>query len=206
MICLLFYGSFLSAHVIYFLCIQLKFFLHKAGGKMTDNILIIGLMGVGKTTVARGIAKELDMDFFDTDTELEEVTGLKLKDIYRKYGEIRFRSEEALVMNKLRKKQNCVISVGTSLAMTEATKELLPQIGSVVWLDGSSDSVKERLKRKYNKVLLPKGVNLKNFDDFAAELMKDFAETADYTVNVDGLDLDGVVRKIVGAAPSIRST
>lgn len=173
---------------------------------MTDNILIIGLMGVGKTTVARGIAKELDMDFFDTDTELEEVTGLKLKDIYRKYGEIRFRSEEALVMNKLRKKQNCVISVGTSLAMTEATKELLPQIGSVVWLDGSSDSVKERLKRKYNKVLLPKGVNLKNFDDFAAELMKDFAETADYTVNVDGLDLDGVVRKIVAAAPSIRST
>ena len=173
---------------------------------MTDNILITGLMGVGKTTVARGIAKELDMDFFDTDTELEEVTGLKLKDIYRKYGEIRFRSEEALVMNKLRKKQNCVISVGTSLAMTEATKELLPQIGSVVWLDGSSDSVKERLKRKYNKVLLPKGVNLKNFDDFAAELMKDFAETADYTVNVDGLDLDGVVRKIVGAAPLIRST
>ena len=189
-----------------FFMYSVEIFLHKAGGKMTDNILIIGLMGVGKTTVARGIAKELDMDFFDTDTELEEVTGLKLKDIYRKYGEIRFRSEEALVMNKLRKKQNCVISVGTSLAMTEATKELLPQIGSVVWLDGSSDSVKERLKRKYNKVLLPKGVNLKNFDDFAAELMKDFAETADYTVNVDGLDLDGVVRKIVAAAPSIRST
>ena len=170
---------------------------------MTGNILIIGLIGVGKTTVARGVAKELNMDFFDTDTELEEVTGLKLKDIYRKYGEIRFRSEESLIMNKLCRKENCVISVGTSLGMTPETKELLPKIGSIIWLNGSLPPIKERLKRKYNRVLLPRGVNLKNFEAFAAEQMKDFAEAADYTVNVDGLDLDGVIQKILCAVSPI---
>ena len=132
--------------------------------EMTNNILLIGLMGVGKTTVARGVAKELGMEFFDTDIELEDVTGLKLKDMYRKYGEIRFRSEESLVMNKLKRKENHVISVGTSLPMTDEIKQLLPQLGTVIWLNGDPLVIKERLKRKYNKLLLPRGVNLKNFD------------------------------------------
>lgn len=164
---------------------------------MTENILLIGLMGVGKTTVARGVAKEMNMDFFDTDTELEEVTGLKLKDIYRKYGEIRFRSEEALVMNKLRGKENCVISVGTSLPMTENTKNLLPQLGKIIWLNGNLTTVKERLKRKYNKVLLPKGINLKNFDEWAESRYLEFSEISDYVVEVENKDLDGVINCIV---------
>ncbi len=164
---------------------------------MTNNILLIGLMGVGKTTVARGVAKELGMEFFDTDIELEDVTGLKLKDMYRKYGEIRFRSEEALVMNKLRQKENHVISVGTSLPMTEETRRLLPQLGTVIWLNGDLEIIKERLKRKYNKLLLPRGVNLKNFDEWALARYAEFAAVADHVVEVAQKDLDGVIECIV---------
>ena len=163
---------------------------------MANNILLIGLMGVGKTTVARGVAKELNMEFFDTDIELEEVTGLKLKDIYRKYGEIRFRSEEALVMNKLKAKDNYVISVGTSLPMTAETKELLPQLGTVIWLNGDLTTIKERLKRKYNKILLPKGINLKNFDEWAATRYEEFRSIAHYVVDVENKDLDEVISYI----------
>jgi shikimate kinase len=164
---------------------------------MPNNILLIGLTGVGKTTVARGVAKELEMDFFDTDMELEYVTGLKLKDIYRKYGEIRFRSEELLVMKKIAKKNNCVVSVGTSLSMTDEIKTYLPQQGKIVWLNGNLDIIKERIKRKYNKVLLPKGVNMKNFDEWAQCRYSEFKDIADYVVEVDNKDLDGVINCIV---------
>lgn len=163
---------------------------------MTSNIILIGLMGVGKTTVARGVAKELDMDFFDTDFEMEEVTGLKLKDIYRKYGEIRYRSEESLIINKLKQKENFVISVGTSMPMTEETKRILPQIGTVIWLNDQLPVIKERIKRKYNKVLLPRGVNLKNFDEWAKIRFAEFEEIADYVVNVNNRDLDSVINFI----------
>lgn len=165
--------------------------------EMTNNILLIGLMGVGKTTVARGVAKELGMEFFDTDIELEDVTGLKLKDMYRKYGEIRFRSEESLVMNKLKRKENHVISVGTSLPMTDEIKQLLPQLGTVIWLNGDPLVIKERLKRKYNKLLLPRGVNLKNFDQWAEGRCEEFATVADHVVEVAQKDLDGVIDCIV---------
>lgn len=163
---------------------------------MTNNIVLIGLMGVGKTTVARGLAKELNMDFFDTDLEMEEATGLKLKDIYRKYGEIRYRSEEALVINKLKQKENYVISVGTSIPMTEETKKALPQTGTVIWLNDSLSVIKERLKRKYNKLLLPKGINLKNFDDWAKSRFEEFEQVADFVVNVNNRDLDSVINHI----------
>lgn len=171
---------------------------------MNRNILLIGLMGVGKTSVARGVARELGMDFFDTDLEMEEVTGLKLKEIYRKYGEIRFRSEEALIMNKLRQKENCVISVGASLPMTEATRELLPRLGYVIWLSGSLAVIKDRLRRKYNRVLLPKGVTMKNFDSWALARCEEFRALAQFTVHVENKDLDGVIRCIVEklSAPS----
>ena len=67
---------------------------------MAENIVLVGMMGVGKTAVGRLLAEELAFDFVDLDAELEQVTGLKLPEIYRKYGQIRFYSEDKLLLGK----------------------------------------------------------------------------------------------------------
>ncbi len=68
---------------------------------MRKNIILVGFMGTGKSSVGRRLAGRLQMTFYDTDCEMEAVTGLDLTTLYWKCGKIRFQSEENLVLNKL---------------------------------------------------------------------------------------------------------
>ena len=68
---------------------------------MRTNIILVGFMGTGKSSVGRRLAERLGMDFYDTDIEMEKITGMDLMTLYWKYGKIRFQSEENLVLVKL---------------------------------------------------------------------------------------------------------
>ena len=82
---------------------------------MAENIVLVGMMGVGKTAVGRLLAEELAFDFVDLDAELEQVTGLKLPEIYRKYGQIRFYSEDKLLLGKQLGKSSQVFAADGAL-------------------------------------------------------------------------------------------
>ena len=77
---------------------------------MAENIVLVGMMGVGKTAVGRMLAEELAYAFVDLDFELEQVTDLKLPEIYSKYGRIRFYSEDKLMLRKQLGKSRMVIA------------------------------------------------------------------------------------------------
>ena len=163
---------------------------------MDKNILLIGMMGVGKTAVGRNLAREIGWEFYDTDTAMEEVTGLKLRDIYTKYGEIRFRSEEALILQRLAGMQQTIISTGGSLPFTAAAEQLIKNSGYVVWLKANAETVQNRLRRKKHRLFLPKGSPEPDIAALVAERDKQFALLAEYTVQVENYDLDGVVAAI----------
>jgi shikimate kinase len=82
------------------------------------NIVLTGFMGVGKTEVGRRLAELLEMKFIDTDTAVESAVGMKIPDIFQKYGEERFRCEEAAVIRKAAVCSNCVIATGVVLSLT----------------------------------------------------------------------------------------
>ncbi len=77
---------------------------------MGKNIVLIGFMGTGKSTVGMRLAERLHLEFVDMDREIERITGMSISQLFRKHGETRFRSEEQLMAQKLGQRTNLVIA------------------------------------------------------------------------------------------------
>ncbi|MEG1537251.1 MAG: shikimate kinase, partial [Clostridiales bacterium] len=118
------------------------------------NIVLIGFMGSGKTVVGRNLANQLAYQFTDTDEEIRSVTGMSLPQLFRKHGEIRFRSEEDLVVKKLAQREHQVIATGGSLTPIPANFELLHQQGWFVLLSADPAVILSRISRKNDRLLL----------------------------------------------------
>ena len=112
-----------------------------------NNIILIGFMGSGKTTFGKWIAANKKMEFVDTDELIEKENGITISDIFASKGEVYFRNLETDMLNKLleRDTQNCVISVGGGLPVKEENRELLSQLGTVVYLWADADELVKRL-------------------------------------------------------------
>ena len=163
---------------------------------MAENIVLVGMMGVGKTAVGRLLAEELAFDFVDLDAELEQVTGLKLPEIYRKYGQIRFYSEDKLLLGKQLGKSSQVFAADGALPPQAEHLRLWRQMGCVVWLQAEAETVFRRMRRKKNRLFLPKQASVETVQQMMAEREPLYAETADFAVNVDKWALEQVAAKL----------
>lgn len=121
---------------------------------MRENIVLVGFMGTGKSSVGRRLAGRLRMTFYDTDSEIEAVTGKDLMTLYWKCGKIRFQSEEDLVLRKLLQKKGCVIATGGTLQLYEARLQAMRQAGLIVCLKADPAMIRRRVARKSNRPLL----------------------------------------------------
>lgn len=121
------------------------------------NIVLIGFMGTGKTTVGRRLAARLNRKFVDTDTAIEELTGKSIVEIFRKDGPIRFRSEEKLQAKKLADKEDLVISTGGGMVLDKENVELLKKNGVLICLTADPEVIYNRVKNKRKRPLLQKG-------------------------------------------------
>ncbi len=115
---------------------------------------MVGFMGTGKSSVGRRLAERLGMDFYDTDIEMEKITGMDLMTLYWKYGKIRFQSEENLVLVKLLRRENCVIATGGTLQLSEERLEFMRQSGMLVCLQATPEMIRRRVVRRANRPLL----------------------------------------------------
>lgn len=111
-----------------------------------NNIILIGFMASGKTTVGKLLSKKLCMDLFDTDYCIEENEKLSIKCIFEKYGEEYFRKVETSILKSLFNKKNAVISTGGGVIKSKENIRLLKKMGIIVFLDTSQKEIKKRLK------------------------------------------------------------
>ncbi|NLI91841.1 MAG: shikimate kinase [Peptococcaceae bacterium] len=123
------------------------------------NIILVGFMAAGKSSVGRTLARELGWDFLDTDSEIEKVTGMKIPDMFRKYGEVRFRSEENLVIKKLKDITYTVIATGGGSILFEENRRLLEELGMMVHLYVPVDVALQRVKRRQDRPLFNKSLS-----------------------------------------------
>lgn len=121
---------------------------------MRKNIILVGFMGTGKSSVGHRLAQRLGMEFYDTDNEIAAVTGLNLVRLYQKYGRIRFESEEQLALQKLLRKEHCVIATGGMLPFQEERAQQLRQAGLLVCLKAEPETICGRVLRKNTRPLL----------------------------------------------------
>lgn len=118
------------------------------------NIVLIGFMGSGKSSIGRRVATRLGFQFLDTDALLVEREGREITEIFEQDGEARFRDLETSVLSSLGMRDRCVISTGGGVILREENRALLRQLGLVVWLTASDDVIYERVSRTDKRPLL----------------------------------------------------
>jgi len=121
---------------------------------VTGNIYLVGLMGAGKTSVGRALARHLGKAFFDTDHEIERITGVTIPVIFDIEGEAGFRAREAKVLAEFAQRRNIVLATGGGVVLSEHNRRLLAENGTVVYLRATISDLAKRTRNDKNRPLL----------------------------------------------------
>jgi shikimate kinase len=117
-------------------------------------IVLVGLMGVGKSTVGRRLAHRLDLPFVDADHEIEVAADMSVTEIFERYGEAYFRDGERRVIARLLDGEPKVIATGGGAFIQDSTRAKILQGGVAVWLDADVDVLADRVQRRDTRPLL----------------------------------------------------
>lgn len=158
------------------------------------NIVLIGFMGTGKSTVGKSLAQSLAWDFVDTDCEIGEVTNMSVTDIFRRYGETRFRSEERIVVERLSQQEQIVIATGGGTVLNPQNWNVLAQTGIIIGLYASLDVIFSRIGHKNDRPLL-RGPR-EAIEKLWSERQACYAQ-ADFTVDTSQKTIEEVVSEIL---------
>jgi shikimate kinase len=123
-------------------------------GRLRKTVVMVGMMGAGKTAVGGELARSLGVPFLDSDTEIEEAANATIAEIFARDGEAFFREKEAQVIARLLKGPPGVLSVGGGAFLSADTRELIHDLGVAVWLRASLELLWHRVKRKDTRPLL----------------------------------------------------
>lgn len=160
------------------------------------SIVLVGLMGAGKTSVGRRLAKALDLPFVDADQEIEEAAGCTIEDYFAEYGEAAFREGEGRVIQRLLDGPLQVIATGGGAFMTDGTRMRILERGLSVWLRAELSVLVDRVGRRSGRPLLKGG----DPERILAELMSVrypvYAE-ADIVVDSGDVPHESVVETII---------
>lgn len=125
--------------------------LHRLGGR---PIVLVGMMGAGKTTVGRRLANRLGWQFVDSDTEIEAAAGMSIPDFFAAHGEADFRAGEARVIARLLKQPHMVLGTGGGAFMNPQTRSLIKKTGVSVWIKADFEVLFARVSRRPTRPLL----------------------------------------------------
>lgn len=131
--------------------------IRKLVDRLDRPIVLVGMMGVGKSTVGRKLATLLHLNFCDADDEIEEAAQMSVGEIFERFGEAYFRDGERRVIARLIDGGPAVIATGGGAFAQEETRQLILDRGIAVWLDADVDTIVDRVKRKDTRPLLKNG-------------------------------------------------
>ena len=169
---------------------------------MTNHLLLVGMMGAGKSTVGRRVAARLGRPCVDTDAEVEADVGLSVAAIFAGPGEEEFRRlERAVVLRAIGTEEPIVVSVGGGAVLDPANRAALRRAGTVVWLRARPETLARRVGQGADRPLLSgsaggPAVGLARIDAARRGI---YEELADAVVDVDDLDPDAVAERVLVA-------
>lgn len=149
---------------------------------LSKPIVLVGMMGSGKSTVGTRLAKKLRVSFYDTDNLVQEMAGCSIDDIFKYAGEDFFREKERQVIEELLNLNNCIISTGGDAFIDEVNRKIIKEKAVSIWLKADYDTILERVSRRNTRPTLKTG----NKADLVDQLIKErypIYEEADICVN-----------------------
>jgi shikimate kinase len=168
-------------------------------GKHLDRpVVLVGLMGVGKSTVGRRLAKRLGLSFVDSDAEIEGAAGYPAAEVFERFGERDFRDGERRLVARLVEGDIRVIATGGGAYVDPSTRKLLNERAITVWLDAPVDILAERTARRDTRAQLRNGDPKAVLEKLAQERRPSYEEAHIHVKSGDGAHKD-VVDAIVRA-------
>ena len=164
------------------------------------NIILIGFMGSGKSTIGRKLSEKYGLKHIDTDWYIEKEQNMKISDIFSKKGEEYFRNLETECIKELAQVcDNCVISVGGGLPVREVNRSLLKELGIVVYLEASVNELVKRLSKDTSRPLLAGGNLREKIESLMTAREALYKDAADVIVKTDGRRFEDMYADIVSA-------
>lgn len=150
------------------------------------NIILIGFMGAGKTTISDYLSTMFAMNIVEMDQVIEEREEMSIQDIFATYGEEYFRELETGLLVEMQSRKNTVISCGGGVAMRERNVAEMKKNGRVVLLTASPETIYERVKDSNNRPVLNGRKNVQGISELMEQRREKYEAAADIVVNTDG--------------------
>jgi len=167
---------------------------------MTSNIILIGFMGCGKSSIGRRLASRVGHAFLDSDELIiESAAGRSISDIFAKEGEERFRERETRALQGLIGSTSIVLATGGGAVLRPVNREILHNIGTTVWLHAAPEILFERANRSRKRPLLEVENPRTTFNALLEARLPVYEEAADLKIDASGLSHEQTVESIVNA-------
>ncbi len=160
------------------------------------NIVLIGFMGCGKTTIGRKLAVRLGYRFVDTDYQIEKEQKSRVKEIFSTFGETHFRGLETDLLTRLTKVDNTIVATGGGILTTAGNMEIIQRIGSSFYLKACVEDIFERISRNDKRPMLQTENPLQTVIALL-DKRQVYYEQADYTINTASLKMWNIVSQII---------
>ena len=163
---------------------------------MKKNLVLLGMMAVGKTTLGKIVAKKQELKFIDIDASIEKKNSMTIKEIFKKKGEKFFRIEEEKEVLKSLEKNNCVIALGGGSFMNKTLRENILKNAISIWLNVDIKTLNQRVKWNQKRPLLKEENNQKKITELYAE-RKNIYKLANHQIACDKLSKKNIAEKII---------
>ena len=162
------------------------------------NIILIGFMACGKSSVGRRLSQAIDLEFLDTDSLIEQKAGTSISDIFSTQGEPAFRTMETECLKELINREGgaFVLSVGGGLPIREENRRLLSQIGTVIYLRITPDTVFMRVRNDKSRPLLQTTNPRGRIMDMMNARKQFYEDAADYVLEADNKSFEAIIDEI----------
>ena len=163
---------------------------------LRQPIMLIGLMGSGKTVLGRMLAEATGRAFIDSDKAIEDEAGLRITDIFELYGEAKFRDLERRIIGQLVRRDHSILSVGGGAFCQAEIRGLAKTYVTSIWLSASPETLLSRMDNLASRPLLAGDNPLGILQQLHKARRDDYAQ-ADFTIETDGLSLRQSLDKII---------
>lgn len=172
----------------------------------SGNLVLVGMMGSGKTTMGRTLAKHLGKAFADSDEEIQKRTGVTIPHIFDVEGEPGFRSRETAAIAELAKRDNMVLATGGGAVLAEQNRRLLQQCGIVVYLKTSVHDLWLRTRHDRNRPLLQTGDPYGKLMQLYQQRDPLYQQVADIVIQSGKQSVHGLMLHLVGEIETLKKS
>lgn len=163
----------------------------------TNNVFLIGFMGVGKSTMARILAQELQMELIEMDETIESEQGMTINEIFAKQGEAGFRDIESAFIERISQGKRVVVSCGGGAVLRKQNVENMKKSGKIVFLTATPQTIFERVRYSTNRPLLNGNMNVEYIAELMERRRRIYESAADVVIATDEKSDDMILKELL---------